>query len=160
MADENRISPRRVGPILGLIVDRFGTALAVNQKTWRVTVTPERTSGVEESLDRLSRLVAVPDHERQRVLKAARRQRAFQPIAVIDSLGWEDIARISVHAPELPGIVVEMVPRRFYPYGGFAGNVVGYVGLPSVADLTGEPLLTVPEFRDRTSDWEGKRGEL
>src|SRR3546814_1900010 len=40
-----------------------------------------------------------------------------------------------------------MVPRRFYPYGEFAGHVVGYVGLPSVDDLTGDPLLTVPEFR-------------
>src|SRR3546814_6447469 len=67
MADENRISPRLVAPIRGLIVDRFGTPLAVHQTTWRVTVSPERTSGVEESLDRLSRLVPVPNRKSTRL---------------------------------------------------------------------------------------------
>ena len=35
MADENRVSPRLVAPTRGLIVDRFGVPLAVNQKTYR-----------------------------------------------------------------------------------------------------------------------------
>lgn len=147
MADENRISPRLVAPIRGLIYDRFGEPLAINQKTWRVTVTPERSGGLEEMLDRLAQLITLGDHDRQRVLKTAQRQRAFQPVTVLDSLSWEDIARISVHAPDLPGIEVEMVPRRLYPYGEIAGHVVGYVGPASTADLTGDPLLTVPEFR-------------
>src|SRR3546814_13872213 len=90
MADENRISPRLVAPIRGLIVDRFGTPLAVNQKTWRVTDTPERTSGVEESLDRPPSPVAVPDHDRQPVPKAARRQPAVPPTPVHHHPDWED----------------------------------------------------------------------
>ncbi|MFN4088162.1 MAG: penicillin-binding protein 2 [Alphaproteobacteria bacterium] len=147
LADDNRISPRLVAPTRGLIFDRFGVPLAVNQKTWRVTVTPERSGGLETSLDRLSQLVALSDGDRQRVLKTARRQRAFQPITVVDSLSWEDIATISVNAPDLPGIEVEMVPRRVYPYGEIAGHVVGYVGPAAREDLTGDPLLTVPEFR-------------
>src|SRR3546814_13685520 len=85
MADENRISPRLVAPIRGLIVDRFGPPLAVNQKTWRVTVTPERTPGVAERLDRLSRLVAVPDHQRPRVPQAAPRHRAFPPTPLLET---------------------------------------------------------------------------
>jgi len=147
MADDNRISPRLVAPTRGLIFDRAGVPLAVNQKTWRVSVTPEQSGGLEETLDRLAQLVPIADHDRQRVLKTARRQRAFQPVTVLDSLSWEDIAKISVNAPELPGVEVEMVPRRLYPYGELAGHVVGYVGPASVADLTGDPLLTIPEFR-------------
>lgn len=147
MADDNRISPRLVAPTRGLIFDRFGEPLAINQKTWRVTVTPEESGGLAETLDRLSQLVPLPDHERQRVLKTARRQRAFQPVTVIDGLPWEDIAKISVNAPDLPGIEVEMVPRRLYPYGEITGHVIGYTGPASVDELTGDPLLTIPEFR-------------
>jgi len=98
-------------------------------------------------LDRLSHLVALSDHDRQRVLKTIQRQRAFQPATVIDNLAWEDIARIAVNAPDLPGVEVEMIPRRVYPQGEVAAHIVGYVGAASQEELTGDPLLTIPEFR-------------
>lgn len=147
LAEDNRVSPRLIPPERGLIFDRFGVPLAVNRQTYRVFIVPEQAPSLEETLDALERVIPASARERERVLRMVRRTRAFTPVTVVDNLSWEDIARVSVHSLELPGVQTDMVPRRLYPQGHFSAHVVGYVGAVAEEDLTGDPLLAVPEFR-------------
>jgi penicillin-binding protein 2 len=147
MADENRINLRLVAPPRGRILDRFGVPLAENQPNYRVVVVAEQAGDLEATLAALGTLIEIGDAERRRVLREARRKHSFVPLVVRANLNWEEMARIEVAIPELPGIAVEQGLSRHYPYGGTAAHVLGYVAAVSEKELTGDPLLELPDFR-------------
>ena len=147
LADENRINLRLLAPPRGHIVDRFGTPLAVNIQNYRVVMVPEQALNVEETLKRLNTIVKISEYDRRSVLKEARRRRAFMPITVRENLQWEEVSRIEVNAPDLPGISIDVGQSRYYPNGEIAAHVVGYVSAVSEKDLTGDPLLELPGHR-------------
>ena len=147
LADENRINLRLLPPQRGRILDRFGIELASNQQNYRVVLVAEQADDVEKTLDALGRLVRVPDHVRQRVLKEVNRRRGFVPVTVIENLTWEEFARINVNSPNLPGLQPDIGESRYYPFGRILAHVVGYVGAVSENDLDGDPVLELPGFK-------------
>jgi len=147
LADENRISLRLLPPPRGRVLDRRGVPLAVNVQNYRIVIVPEEADDVEQMLERLDRLVQVPDHERRRILREIRRRRAFVPVTVRENLSWEEVSRIEVNAPDLPGINIDVGQARNYPFGGVAAHTLGYVASVSERELTGDPLLELPGFR-------------
>ena len=147
LADENRINLRLLAPPRGHIVDRFGTPLAVNIQNYRVVMVPEQALNVEETLKRLNTIVEISENDRRNVLRETRRRRAFMPITVRENLQWEEVSRIEVNAPDLPGISIDVGQSRYYPNGEIAAHVVGYVSAVSEKDLTGDPLLELPGHR-------------
>lgn len=147
LAEENRISLRLLPPPRGRILDRRGAPLATNAQNFRVVIVPEEAENIEQTLDRLDRLVQVPEHERRRIMREVRRRRAFVPVTVRENLSWEEVSRIEVNAPDLPGINIDVGETRSYPFDGAAAHVLGYVAAVSERDLTGDPLLELPGFR-------------
>lgn len=147
LAEENRISLRLLPPPRGRVLDRRGVSLAVNIQDYRIVVVPEEAEDVERMLNRLNLLVEVPDHERRRIMREVRRRRAFVPITVRENLSWEEVSRIEVNAPDLPGINIDVGQKRFYPYSESAAHALGYVASVSERELTGDPLLELPGFR-------------
>ena len=147
LSDENRINLRLLPPPRGRIVDRFGVPLAVNQQNYRVLITSEDTPDVAETLDRLGRIIVLSDGDRERILRDVRSKRKFVPVTVQEFLGWEQVARIEVNAPDLPGVSIDIGQRRYYPFADSASHVLGYVAAVAEEDLTGEPLLELPGFR-------------
>ena len=83
------------------------------------------------------------------VLAEARQRRAFVPLLVREDLSWDEVARIAVHAPELPGVVLDSGLLRDYPEGDALAHVLGYVGAVNPAEQAedADPLLQLPEFR-------------
>ena len=147
LAEENRISLRLLPPPRGVVLDRRETPLAINVQIYRLVVVPEQAKNMDEMLTRLARLVKVSDHDRRRVRREARRRRAFVPITVRENLTWEEVSRIEVNAPDLPGITIDVAQSRYYPYGDIAAHVIGYVAAVSEKELTGDPVLELPGFR-------------
>ncbi len=147
LADENRINLRLLPPPRGRIVDRFGVPLAINQQNYRVLITSEDTPDVEKTLDRLAKIIVLTDDERARILREVGRKRDFVPVTVQEFLSWEQLARIEVNIPDLPGVSIDVGQRRFYPNADPASHVLGYVAAVAEEDLTGDPLLELPGFR-------------
>ena len=83
------------------------------------------------------------------VLVEARLRRAFVPLLVREDLDWGEVAKIAVHTPELPGVVVDSGLLRAYPEGAALAHVIGYVGAVNPAEQAEDqdPLLHLPEFR-------------
>ncbi|MGQ0665024.1 MAG: penicillin-binding protein 2 [Pseudomonadota bacterium] len=147
LAEDNRINLRLLPPARGRILDRYGEELAANQLNYRAVVIPEQTGSVPETLEVLSNIVSVGEADRRRILRETTRRRRFLPVTIRDNLSWDDVSRIAVSAPDLPGIMIDVGASRHYPYGADLAHVVGYVAPPAEADLTGEPLLELPDFR-------------
>jgi penicillin-binding protein 2 len=147
MADENRINLRLLVPPRGRIFDRFGVELANNKQNYRVVIVPEETADIDATLNALAKLIDVTETDRHRVLRDAKRKHVFIPIVVRSNLDWDEMARIEVAVPELPGVAIDQGLLRFYPYGPIAAHILGYVAAVSEKELTGDPLLELPDFR-------------
>ena len=151
LSEDNRISFRLTTPHRGLILDRNGIALAVNQPNYRVHLIAEQTDNIDDTLHHLSSHLTLSEQDIERIHRDLRRKRRFMPVTVRESLDWEQLSRIAVHSPDMPGIQTEMGQMRFYPLGKATGHVLGYVGAATEADLKREPqaeaVLALPGFR-------------
>lgn len=147
LAESNRISSRLLAPPRGRILDRTGTVVAGNRLNWRALLIPEEADDVGATLDAFARVMPLADHERARIEREIRRHRRFIPVVVRDFLAWEDMARIEVNAPDLPGITVDVGTTRQYPFGPALAHLVGYVAPPNDEDLADDPMLALPGIR-------------
>ncbi|MFD2204039.1 penicillin-binding protein 2 [Kiloniella antarctica] len=147
LAEDNRINLRLLPPRRGKILDRFGQELANNQQNFRVVVVREQTPDLVATLDALSKLIHLSEHDYKRILRDVKRKRAFVPVTVKDNLSWNQVSSIEVNAADLPGASIEVGETRFYPYGADFSHILGYVSSVSEKELTGDPLLELPGFR-------------
>ena len=147
LAETNRVNTRLIAPPRGRLLDRFGTTLAGNDANWRALIVAEQTDDANATLDNFSRIVPLADHERVRIERELHRHRRFIPVTIREFLSWEDMARIEVNAPDLPGILVDVGATRRYPFGPALAHVIGYVAPPSEADANDDPMLSLPGIR-------------
>jgi penicillin-binding protein 2 len=147
LAEENRVSARLFAPPRGRVLDRNGKVVAGNRLNWRALLVAEQTADLNATLETFSRIVPLGDHERTRIEREVRRNRRFVPVILRESLSWEEMARIEVNAPDLPGISVDMGTTRIYPETEHLAHVVGYVAAPAEADAGDDPLMQLPGIR-------------
>ncbi len=147
LSNENRINLRLLAPPRGRIFDRFGVALADNRHNYRAVVVPEQAGDLAATLAALGTLIEIGEADRRRVLREARQRHAFVPLVVRANLSWEEMAKVEVAIPELAGVAIEQGMMRHYPYGATAAHVLGYVAAVSEKEMTGDPLLELPDFR-------------
>lgn len=151
LAEENRINIRLIPPTRGQIFDRNGVILAGNEPSYRITMVKEDSGNVDEVIARLSALVELDEDELNRALTEMQRSAPFLPVTVAERVTWEDISRVAVNAPALPGVTPEVGLSRIYPRRGDFAHVVGYVGPVSERDLaryeTPDPVLRIPRFQ-------------
>ena len=147
LADENRINMHLLPPPRGRILDRFGAPMAVNRENYRVLLVVEQADDVAESLATLAKIIPITERDRRRIAREIKRRRNFVPVTVRENLDWSEVAKIEVHAPDLPGILIDVGQSREYPLGARAAHLIGYVAAVSERELTGEPLLELPGFR-------------
>lgn len=147
LSDGNRISLRLLAPSRGPITDRFGVPLAVNQQNYRVVVVAERARALNDILDRVAEIVPLHESERRRIMREVQRKRRFVPVTVKENLTWEQVAQLELNTPDLPGVSIEVGEIRNYPFAADTAHILGYVGAVSEAELTGDPVLSLPGFR-------------
>ena len=147
LADDNRINPRLLPPPRGRILDRFGVVLADNRQDYRAVIVREQAENVDLVLDRLADIIGINEDERRRIIKEMRLRRAFVPVKLRENLTWEEVSRIEVNTPDLPGVAIEVGQTRNYPHADVAAHALGYVAAVSETELTGDPLLELPGFR-------------
>jgi penicillin-binding protein 2 len=151
LAEENRINIRLIPPTRGQVFDRNGVIIAGNEPSYRITMVKEDAGNVDEVIARLSALVELDEDELNRALTEMQRSAPFLPVTVAERVTWDDISRVAVNAPALPGVTPEVGLSRSYPRRGDFAHVVGYVGPVSERDLaryeTPDPVLRIPRFQ-------------
>lgn len=156
LAEDNRINLRLLPPPRGRILDRFGLPLATNRQNFRVVLVREHAGDVEGVLNALSQIIQLDEHDYKRVQREVSRKRSFVPVTVRENLTWDEVSRVEVNGPELPGVSIEMGQIRDYPFADSMAHVLGYVAAVAERDLTGDPLLELPGFRIGKSGIEQK----
>ena len=151
LADENRINIRLIPPARGRIFDREGRIVAENIPSYRISMVREEAGDVRQVIERLSTLVDLDPDELDRALTDLERLRGDTPVTIAERVTWDEISRVAVNAPALPGVTPEVGLSRHYPMKNAYAHLVGYVGPVSDRDLekidAPDALLLIPRFQ-------------
>lgn len=147
LSDENRMSVQLRAPGRGTIFDRHGMPIAEDRENLRITVIPAFCKDLRTTLAAISGNAPISAADRDRVMRAARRQSGFFPVLVREGLSWRQFALLNVLAPQLPGVQTDKGAYRHYSHGRALGHVVGYVGMAAKGEIDKDPVMRVPGFR-------------
>lgn len=149
LAEDNRINQRLFAPPRGRILDIRGVEIAGNTPTYRVRVVREQAKDLRRVLEELAQIIVLVPRQLDEVEQQARVLRPFVPVTVREDLSWEEVTRIAVRSPELPGVLLDSGLLRRYPLGVIMAHILGYVGPPSEFELKHDPdpILSLPDLR-------------
>ncbi|MGZ8400773.1 MAG: penicillin-binding protein 2 [Methyloceanibacter sp.] len=147
LSDENRMTMQLVAPARGSIYDRIGRVVAEDKENFRIVVVPAFCKDLTATLAAVARVVHISAADKDRVMRAARRQSGYFPVLVTEGLTWRQFTLLSVLAPQLPGVRADRATYRHYVHGNSMAHVVGYVSMADKAEVDLDPMMRVPGFR-------------
>jgi penicillin-binding protein 2 len=152
-SENNRIFLRDVVPFRGLIYDRNGQLLVDNRPLFSLGVTPEDINNLDSLLSELKVLVEIDDSSARKMIKRAQKRNPFKPVHIKKGLTRDELAKVETNMFSLPGIVIEVEPRRHYLHGPFASHLIGYLG-----EIDRKQLTSKDFSQNRLGDLVGKVG--
>jgi penicillin-binding protein 2 len=151
-ANDNRVREIKVQAPRGEIVDREGRVLVENRVGLAVKVSPDKlpkdAHDRRRMYRRLGRVLEVPP---QRIARSVRRQLKAEPFAaatVKQDEPYDVVAWVLEHQDELPGVTVERVFLRRYPFHQIGAHLFGTVGEVNGKELK-DPRYSGVQLGDR-----------
>lgn len=137
----------------GLIFDSRGDMMVDNRPAFDVSIIPRDAKPVEETVGNLAGLLHFTADELMEKIREKRRLASYKPVLLRQDIGRNTLAAIEVHRYDLPGVMINVNPRRHYLYDQSAAHVIGYLG-----EISNEEL-SCGKFPDcRPGDFVGKFG--
>jgi penicillin-binding protein 2 len=134
LSDRNRLRLRPIAAPRGILFDRTGLPLVDNRPAFTLVVVPRDAPDLGAVVDRMARLLAVPESElRDRLARVS--ADSPWPVRLARGLTLDEVARIEEWRLDLPGVTVEVEPQRAYPGVRFAAHLLGYVREASDQDV-------------------------
>jgi penicillin-binding protein 2 len=142
LADRNRIRLQRLPALRGLVYDVRHRPLVDSHPSFDAVMVPEDTPDLPATTARLEKLLGA-DGVGKKLDEADDQGRPeFDPVTVDEHLEWPQVVALETHQLELPGVSLQVTPRRHYIYGTLAAHLLGYVGEVTVRDLN-----RLPDYR-------------
>src|SRR5437870_2631598 len=135
LSENNRIRLVRVPAARGVVYDRNGELLIDNRPSFDVVFVPEDAHDRRRVLRNVAAYLEESESAVHQMLHAPTKRPPYEGIVLRRDLDWRGVVALETHQLELPGVSVQVGPRRYYPFGPLAGHLLGYVGEVSEAEL-------------------------
>jgi penicillin-binding protein 2 len=126
-SEHNRIRLQDLPPWRGMILDHNGQVLVANRPSYELAVVLEDVENIPLLAARLAHLLRLDPKQLTTQLQNAKKAGLHQ-VRVRSDLSWDDMARVETFKPELPGVLIQIQPKREYRQKGMACHVLGYLG--------------------------------
>jgi len=148
----NIIRTRLITAPRGEIRDCRGRVLACNVPRLNVCAVLKEIDDIGIFARKLAPLIG---YSPERIIKTISKHKGnpFQKIVIKPKVDTEVMMKVAECQGDIPGLYLEVLPVREYPYGESASHIIGYVG-----EITSEELVK-PRYRERRQgDIVGKDG--
>jgi len=135
LSENNRIRLEDIPPTRGIIYDRHGRILVDNRPAFKLALVPADVSDMRQTLDKLGRILEVDELQLEEKVKSAPRGAPFRPVLLSRDMNRNQVAAVETHRFNLPGVMVQIEPRRSYEMPSFAAHLIGYLGEIEEAQL-------------------------
>jgi penicillin-binding protein 2 len=167
LSKNNCIRLKSTDPSRGMIFDRNGTLLVDNRPAFDLNIVLKDAKPVEQTVKKLSKYINVPESELMAKIENDKTVSSYKPIILKKDIGRDTLAAVEVRKFDLPGVAVDVKPRRHYVEPQTASHLIGYLSEINADELnSGEyPGYTVGDYIGKygiekifESFLQGKRG--
>ncbi|CCH49756.1 penicillin-binding protein 2 [Pseudodesulfovibrio piezophilus] len=151
-AKENQLRQEAVFSPRGLIRDRNGDLLAVNEPAYALGLVREDCHDIDKTLHQVAMWTGEKFDDLKAIyVKKRPRVKQFEPLILIPDLSFHQLALIDANRLRWPGLEIQVRPRRQYRYGKLLAHVLGYVAEANEEEMEKRPELAL-------GDYVGKQG--
>ncbi|WP_207260912.1 penicillin-binding protein 2 [Desulfovibrio sp. Huiquan2017] len=149
---ENQLRQESIPSPRGLIRDRNGDLLAVNEPAYALGIIREDCPDVDRLVHQIATWTGKDYFELKTLYnKNRKRVKPFEPLIIVPDLTFAQLAVVETNKLRWPGLEIQFRPRRLYRYGTLLAHVLGYVAEADEEDLNKRPELAL-------GDYVGKQG--
>ena len=133
-------------PIRGVIEDRNGEKLAINEMGFAILIKPHLSSHRhKEELEKIidSIVKHLPQYEKEKLIKEYKRDDSSYNhdfIKIVDYIPYDEFFSKYTILASQEDIKIEPSTKRFYPQKEVASHIIGYVGKASKLDILNNEL--------------------
>jgi len=128
MSSNNCIRIREDPANRGMLLDHKGRILAHNRPSFEVYLVPEDLQVNPEVLVKVGEILNMDQNEIKERLQTLKKRTPFKPVKIKSDIEWNELALLECNRVHLPGLLVDVRPRRAYDYGQLASHLIGYLG--------------------------------
>jgi penicillin-binding protein 2 len=128
LSENNRIRLLENPADRGMLLDRKGRILAHNRPSFEVYLVPEDVKANPEVLIKIGEMLNMTPDEIGEKIKAQKRRAPFKPVKIKSDIDWNELALLESNRVHLPGLIVDVRPRRAYDCGDLGSHLIGYLG--------------------------------
>jgi penicillin-binding protein 2 len=144
LARSNQIRETSISSPRGVIWDRNGVLLAVNEPSFALGLVREDCPDITATLDQVAEWTGLETSTLQEIfLRGKKRVKTFEPLILINDLSFETLAKIESNLVFWPGLEIIVRHKRFYPRGELLAHVLGYVAEANEEELEKDPTLAL-----------------
>jgi penicillin-binding protein 2 len=151
-SEHNRIRLQDLPPWRGMILDRHGRVLVANRPSYELVAVLEDVDNIPLLAHRLGHLLNLDPQILTAQLENAQKAGLHQ-VRLRTDLSWDELARVESYQDELPGVHVQIQPKREYLYKNLACHDLGYLG-----EISEKQLKSGKYSKYKMGDYLGKCG--
>ena len=138
LSEQNRVRVKKILAPRGTIFDRTGKILADTRPSYNLYLIPEDIKDFNQTVDGCVNLLTLDRDEIIEKLKDARDFPPSFPVKVLSDMSMDQVAKVEASKFYLPGVMIQIEPKRNYTYGPMFAHVLGYVSEVSPDELKAE----------------------
>jgi penicillin-binding protein 2 len=125
LASSNVLREVTVYPARGLIYDREGQLIVMNEAIYDIMIVPSQVGALDTAL--FCELLSIDKASLISAYRKAKKYSRYKPSVFLKQVSSQDFARFQEHLHEFPGFFEQVRTIRKYPYSS-APHLLGYIG--------------------------------
>ncbi len=137
-SENNRIRVEDIAAPRGIIFDRNGVPIVENRPAYHLVIIREDIKDLDGTIRELARLCERNPDDFFSILEANKTTPKFVPLRIMSDLDRDCLARIESQRIRLPGVVIQLEPKREYKWNGSAAHLIGYLSEITEGEIRSE----------------------
>jgi penicillin-binding protein 2 len=133
-SEENRLRPIPLPAPRGIIYDRHGQVIAENLPAYAVSITAPNVDSLRSALAQLAPTLQLTPNDISQAVRRYRRA-PTRPTVILPDASIDIVSVLEEHRLDYPRLIIQSVPKRYYPDGPAVASFVGYTGEITESDL-------------------------